>query len=180
MSRQPGNTASYTPAFCALGGRLGRARYVAYGTGLTLLMAAAFIAIEVLLIVSGTTGANKLLLTLVPMMLTLLMFISFFIVARRRLNDMNRTGWLSLLIFVPFVNLGLGLWLLFAPGSEGANNYGPPPCPNSLGVMVACVVAGIFAVTSTVTVGIGAYATYKVAKLGVSGNSLPSAQRAPR
>lgn len=43
----------------------------------------------------------------------------------RRLHDLGLSGWLTLLEFVPVVNLGLSLYLLFAPGNEGANQYGP-------------------------------------------------------
>ena len=177
LSQQPGDTAPYTPAFFALDGRLGRARYVAYGTGLALLMAVVLMVFETIWLYAGF---DYWLVTFVPLMLTLLMFIAFLVVARRRLNDMNRSGWLSLLIFVPIVNLALGLWLLFGRGNEGANAYGPPPCENSTGVRVVCVVAGIFALTSTLTVAISAYGAYKVAQLGMSGNVLPSAQQAPR
>jgi len=44
----------------------------------------------------------------------------------RRLHDVNLSGWLTLLVFVPFVNLLLFLYLLFAPGTEGPNKYGNP------------------------------------------------------
>jgi hypothetical protein len=43
------------------------------------------------------------------------------------------------------VNLIVGLLLLFAPGKPEANNYGPPPPPNSRGLIIASVlVIGIF------------------------------------
>lgn len=45
--------------------------------------------------------------------------------AIRRLHDMNRSGWLSLLMLVPIINIGLGVWLLLAPGTKGPNDYGP-------------------------------------------------------
>ena len=49
----------------------------------------------------------------------------------RRLNDINASGWLSLLLLVPLANLILILVMLFKRGSEGANNYGPAPEANS-------------------------------------------------
>lgn len=50
------------------------------------------------------------------------LYITFMI---RRLHDVNQTGWFALLIFIPLVNLILALYLLFAPGTQGENNYGP-------------------------------------------------------
>jgi hypothetical protein len=49
-----------------------------------------------------------------------------FIFTIRRLHDRNHTGWLSLLMLVPLVNLFLILYLFFARGDEGINNYGLP------------------------------------------------------
>jgi uncharacterized membrane protein YhaH (DUF805 family) len=43
----------------------------------------------------------------------------------RRLHDINQTGWLSLLILVPLVNLIFMLYVMFAPGTRGGNNFGP-------------------------------------------------------
>jgi uncharacterized membrane protein YhaH (DUF805 family) len=44
----------------------------------------------------------------------------------RRLHDRNHNGWLSLLIFVPVVNLVFTLYLLLAPSHNESNEYGPP------------------------------------------------------
>ena len=46
---------------------------------------------------------------------------------------MNFTGLWLLIAFIPLLNLILGLALLFAPGSPGANRFGPDPrAPGSL------------------------------------------------
>lgn len=71
----------------------------------------------------------------------------------RRLHDLNLNGWLWLLMLIPLVNVIFGLYLLFAPGSDAANDYGPPPPPNTAGVWIAalgvpffmCAVIGILA-----------------------------------
>ena len=39
----------------------------------------------------------------------------------RRFHDMDQTGWLVLLIFIPLVNLALFFILLLAPGTPGPN-----------------------------------------------------------
>lgn len=43
----------------------------------------------------------------------------------RRLHDCNKSGWLVLIFFVPLANAILGLYMLFAAGHHGANNFGP-------------------------------------------------------
>jgi len=55
----------------------------------------------------------------------------------QRCHDFNTSGWLSLLVLVPLVNLIF--W--FIPGTDGPNRYGAPTPPNStLVVVAACAV----------------------------------------
>ena len=46
----------------------------------------------------------------------------------KRWHDRNKSGWWSLIMFVPIIG---GIWMLvelgFLRGTEGANNYGPDP-----------------------------------------------------
>jgi len=55
----------------------------------------------------------------------------------RRLHDLNITGWLlliQLLFFITAIDLILiifDLYLLFVPGTKGANKYGDDPLTNS-------------------------------------------------
>lgn len=44
----------------------------------------------------------------------------------KRLHDLNKSGWWSLLSLIPFVNLFLSIYLLFFKGTDGLNKYGPP------------------------------------------------------
>lgn len=44
----------------------------------------------------------------------------------RRLHDMNQSGWLAILVLVPFVNSILSIIVLFVPGTPGPNVYGEP------------------------------------------------------
>ncbi len=54
-------------------------------------------------------------------------FIYFSIVFMiRRLHDRNHSGWLSLLMFVPVLNVVFALYLIFAKGDAGSNNFGAP------------------------------------------------------
>ncbi len=95
-----------------------------------------------------------------------------FIMAIRRVHDMGYSGWLSLLILVPLVNL----WFLFAPGTQGPNEYGPPPVKNTTGVIIAAfspillsVVIGILAAIS-----IPAYQAYMMKAKAAQGQTAPT------
>lgn len=63
-------------------------------------------------------------LLLVPVVAT---SVAMYAAAVRRLHDWGVTGWLSLLLMVPFLGL---IWLIVLGVREGdpdANEYGPPP-----------------------------------------------------
>jgi len=45
----------------------------------------------------------------------------------KRLHDLDKTGWFSLLMFIPFVNFILFIILGCIQGTAGGNQYGPDP-----------------------------------------------------
>jgi len=94
-------------------GRIGRLQYfgfaVIWGVILFILFA----------IGGGTRGGAALYF--VGMVVYAIATVSYGI---RRLHDFDKSGWWYLLGFVPFVNFVLGLILLLAPGTAGANTYG--------------------------------------------------------
>ena len=45
----------------------------------------------------------------------------------KRLHDMNLSGWLVLIVFIPLINLIFIFVLLFKRGTEGPNAYGSDP-----------------------------------------------------
>ena len=45
----------------------------------------------------------------------------------RRLHDLDKTGWFSILTFVPFVNIIFGIYLWVVKGTDGGNRFGPDP-----------------------------------------------------
>lgn len=60
------------------------------------------------------------------LILIYIVFIYFYwVFTIRRLHDRNHSGWLSLLLLVPLINIIFALYLLFAKGTSGANHYGP-------------------------------------------------------
>ncbi|MDQ1831867.1 DUF805 domain-containing protein [Massilia scottii] len=123
-----------TPRLLALHGRIGRVRYVVYVSLLTsLLMAGAVLMVAALLPI-GPLVSTLALLMLIPLLGML------FVMTRRRLNDLGRSGWWSLLGLIPFVNLVAGLWPLLEAGNPGENAYGLPPPPNGWQLVLAAYV----------------------------------------
>lgn len=110
----------------SLEGRIGRVRYMGWSLAP---MIPALIAL--LLFFMGPGGIAVAIALLVA---TLVLAIRYIVL---RLHDREQSGWLALLIVVPLINLGLILYLIFAPGTQGDNAYGPPPPANSAGVIVA-------------------------------------------
>lgn len=56
-------------------------------------------------------------------------------VAVRRLHDQDKSGWLYLLSFIPYVGGLILLVLMFLPGTTGPNQYGEDPKdPNAASV----------------------------------------------
>ncbi len=71
---------------------------------------------------TGATTFNPALIVIFP----IVMWLSVANMVRR-LHDRGHNGLLWLLSLLPLVNFGLALYLLFAPGDEVANRYGPRP-----------------------------------------------------
>jgi len=118
-------------------GRIGRLRYLAHA----MLLMLGFYA---LLIPAGlimTTGAMVL-----GIVLMVVVYIAMIVV----------------LFIVPFLNLALGLYMLFAPGTEGANEYGNPPPPNKTWhkVLAICGLLIPFVIGILAAVSIPAYQEY--------------------
>jgi len=139
--RAPGEEAEYEPKIFSLNGRIGRARYVAWGFIINLV---AMIPLGIIMalvmpgMADGSGGASALLI--IPAYI-IVIFASF-VMARRRLHDLNRTSWLFVAFIIPLVNLLLVLYLLLWPGTLGSNNYGPPPVKNTT-VVWAILIGGI-------------------------------------
>ncbi|ERP92482.1 hypothetical protein Q670_09905 [Alcanivorax sp. P2S70] len=148
---------TYQPKFLSLSGRIGRMRYFVYGTGLTFLFYGV-LGIAAAIMIPGfasggeaAAGAGAMILGLVAFvgMIAVMVFAWGFMV--RRLNDINASGWLSLLMLLPLVNFVLALILLFKKGSDGGNNYGAAPVDNSgavkaLFAVLLVLLIGYFAV----------------------------------
>lgn len=126
-------------------GRIGRARYIAYGFGLYLLsMLAGVVGARLF----GEVGAVLATVAWVAMAVLGVML------TVQRCHDFNVTGWLALLIVVPLANLVF----LFIPGTDGPNRFGAPTPPNSVGVLVvAWLIPGIVIAGMIAAIALPAY-----------------------
>ena len=140
-----GDSSRYQPRLFQVKGRLGRVRYFVYALTITLIVYAVFAAVTAFAAIAGQPATEPggvmfsvlMVLLAVGGVFTAVMSIIYGV---RRLNDMNRSGWLILLMFVPLANFLLALVMLFAPGSKGENKYGAAPAPNGGGLIAALVI----------------------------------------
>ena len=113
-------------------GRIGRMTYFAW---LFLLGIASCTAVFLMFLVYGITiGFSQqtppttlplfiLIPTIIILCITVYLSIIFTI---RRLHDRNHTGWLSLLLLVPFVGSLFQIYIYFAKGNQASNQFGTP------------------------------------------------------
>lgn len=110
-------------------GRFGRLSYLAW----LFISSIIFIVIAVVLFAifgSVIDPQNPENFSIPAIIIATILYIAFiyfsFIFMIRRLHDRNHSGWLSLLMFVPVLNIVLALYLIFAKGDAGSNNFGAP------------------------------------------------------
>ena len=139
-------------------GRLGRLRLVTYGVlSAFVVMFAAGISAAVLMPV------NPFFAVVIYAAVILVSAVYGFSLYIRRLHDLNQSGWWSLLMFVPLLNLGLMIYLLFFPGTKGSNRFGPVLKANSSGVIIAfalSILLGFAYIGMVAAVAIPAYQEY--------------------
>lgn len=138
--------------------RIGRLRYLAHG----------FLAMLVIYLVMAISAG--LALAVSPLFWAffavgyIAAFVFSFILMIQRLHDLNQPGWWSLLMMVPLANLILLVFLVFVPGTQGANNYGFQPPPNKVWHWILGLIGpilGIIVVIGViVAVSIPAYQDY--------------------
>lgn len=155
------NTEFGDPLVLSFKSRAGRLRYLARVSLLTMALYAVFGALAAGLIGQGPPAAEDSPIFgayTVAFVVSTLFGLMF---AIQRLHDLNRSGWMAVLLIVPLVNGVVGLYLMLAAGTEGANDYGPPPPPNTLGIkLVACVMPAIVILGILAAIAIPAYQDY--------------------
>ena len=133
-----------------LQGRLNRVRYLVYGVVMQAMMVfAAFMAVGSIFTAMFGGGSFPFVLVIVFLLLALVMMFFGIRFSVQRLHDMGYTGWLVLLIFVPFIGWIAGIWFMLWPGTQGENEYGLPNPPNSS--LHYVILVGAFAVILAVS-----------------------------
>jgi len=143
-------------------GRIGRLRYIAYGFGFGLLGMLLMGSIMGVAAVSLGETAQMVAIGIVYFLGIVSMTYLAIIFAVQRLHDLDQSGWLCLLLFVPLVGAIFTLYLWFAPGTRSANRFGNPPIANSGGVIATVVLIPVsFIVLSILAaIAIPAYQGY--------------------
>ena len=67
------------------------------------------------------------LMLVIFVLAVLVAVIATYMLTIRRLHDLDKTGWLVLLNFVPFVNIAFSIYIMVAEGTVGKNRYGHDP-----------------------------------------------------
>ena len=110
--------------FFSMSSRIGRIRYLSHSLLLSIL---SVLVIGLGLALTISSGFVGLILLAVGYILGVWISI---LVGGQRLHDLNKSAWWLLLYLAPIVNFGLMLYLVFAQGTQGSNNFGKRPPAN--------------------------------------------------
>lgn len=158
---------TYQPSMFAWRGRIGRLRYLAYALGWGLLTTVPLLVLQTLVATAGTTA-----FWLLQGLIMIVGIVVSAVLGRRRLNDMGYKGWQVIGVFIPFVNIIVALWLIFAAGDAQPNQYGPVPAPNTTGIKIAALALPVLAIVGIIAaVSLGAYSGLQQQRGGASSQS---------
>ncbi|MGG2096791.1 DUF805 domain-containing protein [Acinetobacter haemolyticus] len=110
-------------------GRFGRLAYAAWSFLSAIVFCIVIFILAFIASLFSGNGSEFSDFPFIAILLFIILYIGFlyfsFVFTIRRLHDRNQTGWLSLLIVVPLLNLIFLIYLFCAKGTEGENLYGP-------------------------------------------------------
>lgn len=157
---------TYSPRIFSIHGRLGRLRFIGYQMLTAFLVLLSYLLLVELgnaVIMPEDPAENSVLLITLGGGLVAVLLGAYFIYAKRRLNDMNRVGWWALLSLIPGVNVLFHLYLMFAEGNNGANDYGPSAKDNPrfmwiVGLLPVVVTGLLFGTAVVFLLGLEKYA----------------------
>lgn len=107
-------------------GRWNRKKFWLYPLGLTLLI---LVPEFIILMLADNLGMNALSMAMGVVMLISYIYIIYVSVCSyiKRLRDLDKNPWMTLLMFVPIVSLFLAIYCGFWKGTVGPNKYGADP-----------------------------------------------------
>jgi uncharacterized membrane protein YhaH (DUF805 family) len=173
---------TYEPKIFSLNGRIGRLRYLGYSWALGIPVGIIFGIIAAVLMPalgprSGARGSAGF---------SLMMFVVYvpvivigLILARRRLHDLDHSGWFAVLAFVPLANILFYVYVIFFPGTKGQNNFGLKPKENPAPLWLVALVMPLFFVGVLAAVAIPAYQQYTIRAKALRAQQLQQ-QQAPQ
>ncbi len=152
---------TYPPKIFALNGRIGRLRYLAYGmlaTVLTMFVMGILSAILIPMIASSGMSESMMVVLMLILYMPLIVFSIIFM--KRRLNDLDKSGWWQLLAYIPLLGIIFALYMVFWPGTKGSNNYGLQPEKNSALLVIAGLILPVILIGILAAIAVPAYQDY--------------------
>ncbi len=142
-------------------GRLGRVRYIGYSVALSLVAFALMFVVSLL----AAVFPQELAAVALPLLFGIVAIgatVVSFMLGIQRLHDLDLSGWWVLVLLVPIVGALFALYLLLAPGTQGANRFGSMPPPNTTGVIILALSLPVlvFLIGILAAIAIPAYQDY--------------------
>jgi uncharacterized membrane protein YhaH (DUF805 family) len=142
-------------------GRFARSTYIVYSFGITLLLWLVMFALAGTGFLTGDfSNVGGGLVAVLFWVLYVAALVIGVIFTVRRFHDLNWSGWWTVAMFVPLVNIVVIIPLLFFRGTKGANKYGPPRPGTRTQAILATVLFLVFFVGIIAAVSIPAYVEY--------------------
>ena len=112
-------------------GRLNRKPYILRCLALGLILTVVYILLMVIAFTTAAAQVGNGIPTMGAFSATYILYLPFiisgYLLAIRRLHDLDLSAFFILLSFVPVVSFFFALYLIFKKGTEGSNAYGPDP-----------------------------------------------------
>ncbi len=150
---------TYQPKLFSINGRIGRIRYLAYSL-IAMLVYGFVVSIIAAIAIPSISGASEAMMGFVIIALYAPLIIFSIFLMKRRLNDLNMSGWWQLIAYIPFIGALFALYMLIWPGKKESNKYGPPPTKNSPVLVLAGLVMPLFVAGILAAIAIPAYQDY--------------------
>ena len=108
--------------FCSTEGRLNRMGFFKRYFAVTIMGATATFVTSCM--AALLTSPTSPLIDVITIIWAVLASVCSFMIMTRRLHDLGRSGWYVLVTFIPLVGLIFLIYLFFARGQAGPNEYG--------------------------------------------------------